>query len=71
MVGRHLPYSVELPNMDPISIGGQLLREVEKWCEENFAGDYQLVLAEWAPARHTIYFQLERDAVAFKLRWLG
>lgn len=40
----------------------ELIREVEKWLEENTTGYYLVWLA--------IYFELEEDAIAFKLRWI-
>ena len=37
--------------------------EICQWCRENIKGDWKYYIAHFA-------FELEEDAVAFKLRWL-
>jgi len=62
------------PNKIEVEFDTGMESEVAKWAEKNSKGDFQI-----APLYHHIiktnktiviyYFELEKDAIAFRLRW--
>ncbi len=64
-----MTFSVEIP-ITLINVVGDLRPDVVAWCRANLKSTYEFVLAEWPPARHTIYFVSDDDAALFKLFWI-
>jgi len=61
---------IVLHNLDLIdNVIGRLKPEVEAWCRDNRV-DFNFIFATY-PGRHTVYFEMDEDAVLFKLRWIG
>ena len=67
------PYEVNIPMSQlPIRLG-----DIDIWLGQNMKGDVDWKYAGWNektlsdPTNFvTFYFQLEEDAIAFKLRWI-
>ena len=59
-------YTIEMKwiNFDnKIGVSGKRMMEAAKWCDENLKGD-------WLVGNLTNAFELDDDAMIFKLRWI-